>query len=114
MSFVIARLLQALRCNGAKLGVGGALQSLPEPALERAEQKIAYDGVSEVDVGQLDQSDVAILVFASEECQLILIAALTLDCPRMGEEQARLPDEIERDVGEREILFQHRRVPAPF
>ena len=32
----------------------------------------------------------------------------------MGEQQPGLADQIERDIGEREILFQDRAVPAPF
>ena len=44
----------------------------------------------------------------------VLVAALALDRRRIGVERPRLADEVERDVRERDVLLEHRRVAAPF
>ena len=52
------------------------------------------------------------LTLIAAEGQGVFIA-LTFPLCRAGEEVARLPQQIETDVGERKVDFQLRRVSAP-
>ncbi len=68
---------------------------------------------AEVAVRQLDQADVAELDRVAEIRQRVLVAPLPLDLAGQLQEARRLPDEVERDVGERDVLLEDRPVPAP-
>jgi hypothetical protein len=69
--------------------------------------------VAEVDVRQLDDRKVAELVFGAQESEMVLVAAAPLECGRIRQQHARLPDQVERHVGERDVLLDHRSVAAP-
>ena len=56
---------------------------------------------------------VAELDRVAEVRQRVLVAPLPFDLAGALQEQRRLADEVERDVGERDVLLEDRRVPAP-
>ena len=68
----------------------------------------------EIAVRLLDQQQIAILPDVAQIGELVLVVALALDLGGVAIELARLADQVEAHIGERHILFQHRRVAAPF
>ena len=81
---------------------------------ERGIEQLPHQSLGEIAVGLLDQQQVAVLPDVTQVCELVLVILLAFDLGGIGVELARLADEVERDVGERHVLFQHRRMPAPF
>ena len=69
-------------------------------------------------VGLLGELQVAKCGAVAQERELVLAAALAgvarLDLARVAQPQARLAEEVEADVGERDVLLQHRPVADPF
>ena len=45
---------------------------------------------------------------------MILVATSALELAGVREQQARLPEQIQRNIRQRQVLFEHRRMPAPF
>ena len=62
----------------------------------------------------LDKQQVRVGMFVAQVGKRILVASVAFDLARIGVEQPRLADEIERQVGKRYVLFQHRRLARPF
>jgi hypothetical protein len=82
--------------------------------LPGVEQTLPHDGLREIPVRLLGERQVAVLVLVAEIGQRILVAAAPLDFAGVRQQQARLADQVEREVGETEVLFERRRVPDPF
>jgi hypothetical protein len=81
---------------------------------EGREIELAQDGVGEIAVRPLDQQKVVIVALAAQIGEIVLVAALALDLAGIGIERARLAEQVERDIRQRQILFQRRRMAAPF
>src|SRR4029077_8367539 len=62
----------------------------------------------------LDHQKVAISGDIAQISESVLALPLAFDFARIGVKSASLADEIEREIGERQLLFEHRRMPAPF
>jgi len=65
----------------------------------------------------LHEQKIAELAAVAQESELVLGASGRepgLDFARVGEPHARLSEEIEPDVGERDVFFEHRTVAGPF
>ena len=77
-------------------------------------QPLPHDGDGEVAVRLLGERQVHELGRVAQEGQLVLVAAAALELAGVGQQQARLADQIEREVGEPQVLFERRRVPDPF
>ena len=58
-------------------------------------------------------SRLAIGVLVAQVGKVVLAAPLALDLAGIGVEQPRLADQVERQVGERDVLLQHGRPPRP-
>src|SRR5205823_11941499 len=78
------------------------------------EQELARDGLREIAIRLLDQQAVAEIQSVAMEGERVGIAALSFDLAGETEKMRPLPQQIEADVGQREIDLQHRRVPGPF
>ena len=65
-------------------------------------------------VRQFEQRVVAELVRVAEVGQLVFGALAALQRGDQLIEQAGLADQVEADVGQRDVLFENRAVPAPF
>ena len=55
-----------------------------------------------------------VLRFLAQVGELVLVAAAALEFARVGEQQPRLAEEVERDVGEPEVLLERGRMADPF
>ena len=110
---MVGALLLRLGGDGRERGVLGRHHGAPVGIGEGGIEQLADDGVGEVAVGLLDQQQVPVLVGVAQVGVLVLVVAGPLDLGGVGVEQARLPDQVEPDVGERHVLLQHRRTSAP-
>jgi hypothetical protein len=63
-------------------------------------------------VRQLEQHRVQVLLLKAQHRQLVLVQAVGGAGQR--EQRARLAEQVERQIGQRQVLFEHRAVPAPF
>ncbi len=63
--------------------------------------------------GCCDQLQAAKLGRVAQEGEVVLAAPASFELRGVREEQARLTDEVERDVREPEVLFEGRRMPDP-
>jgi hypothetical protein len=78
------------------------------------EQELAQDRAPEIAVGLFDQQEVPEIPGIAQEGEVIGAAPLPLDLSGQAQPHLRLADQVERGVGERDILLQHRRMTAPF
>ena len=78
------------------------------------EQELPHQRVAEVAVRPLDQQQVAEVPGVAQIGEVVGGAPLALDLGGEAQPHLRLADQVERDVGERDVLLQHRRVAAPF
>ena len=76
-------------------------------------EQLAHYGGGKVAVRLLDQQHVAVGMLVAQEGEVVLVAPLALDDAGMSVEQPRLANEVERQIGERDVLLQHRRVTRP-
>ncbi len=69
--------------------------------------------MAKVPVRLLGECQVDELRRITQKSQRVLITPPALELPGIGEQQPRLPDQIERKVGEPQVLLQGRRVTDP-
>ena len=69
--------------------------------------------MAEVAVRALDEQQVAEVPGVAQVGEVVGGAALALDLGGEAEPHLRLADQVERDVGERDVLLERRRVAAP-
>ena len=67
-----------------------------------------------VAVGKLHDRPVAEVAFVAQEGECVFVAPQAFQLSGMRQQQASLTHQIERHVGQRDVLFQHRAVAAPF
>jgi hypothetical protein len=79
----------------------------------RVEEELPHHRVTEVALRLLDQQAIAVLHALAEVGERVLVAPRALDLAREPEDRRRLPDEVERDVGRRDVLLEDRSVPRP-
>ena len=72
------------------------------------------DGPRKIAIRLLDQQAVAKVEHVAVEGERVAVPPLPLGRACFLEQMRRLPDQIERQVGEAEIDLQHRPVPGPF
>ncbi len=70
--------------------------------------------MGEIAVRLLQQQEIAILPDVAQVGELVFVVAFAFDPCRVAIQLARLSEQIKAHIGERHILFQHRRVAAPF
>ena len=68
----------------------------------------------EVAVRQLQQQQVAILRRVAQVGELVLVVPGAFELGRAGIEAARLAEQVEPHIGERDVLLGRRPVAAPF
>ena len=113
MANVIASFFVGFGGDAGQVLVRRPLELLQQQHTPGVEQKLSDDRAGVIAVRQLDQLDVAILDRVAEVSERILIPPLPFDLAGETEKIRCLADEIERDVGKRDVLFEHRPVPAP-
>lgn len=75
------------------------------------DKKLASKGVGKVAVGLLRQQQIAKLTLVAAKGGVFIAAASQFS--GIAEEIARLPQQVETDIGQRQIDLQLRRVAAP-
>src|SRR5256886_14565295 len=110
---VITGFLERLGGDGAETRVRGPEQPCVDLQLPGIEQPLAHDGVAKVAVRLLGECQVGEIRRITQKGQRVLVTSPALELARVGEQQPRLPDEIERQVGESQVLLECRRVTDP-
>src|SRR6478752_5675861 len=80
----------------------------------KAENRTCRTTVSEVAIWLLDKQTIAILVLITPIGEMVFREARVIDTRGVIVKRTGLPDQVERDIGERDILLVHRRMTAPF
>src|SRR5206468_11966917 len=110
---VIPKLLHGLRGDTGDVGVSAALQRLRLKERKNAKKQLPNDRDSEIPPGDHDEKCVTVVDRVSKIRERVGISSFALDGPSAAEKQRGLTDEIERDVGERDVFLENRRMPAP-
>ncbi len=110
---MIGHLLHRLGGDLGKARIARALHRLQIGMHERRIEQLPYHGHGEVAVELLHQQQIGIAVLVAQVGKVILAAALAFDLAGILIVEPRLPDQVEREVGERDILLQHRRLARP-
>ena len=124
MAQVVADFLLRLGGDGGEVGIGRLFQGFPEQRHQGAVQEVADDGRAVVEIAlgvagertvarQFKQRVVAELVRVAEVGQLVFRAVAALQRGDQLVEQAGLADQVEADVGQRDVLLEDGAVPAP-
>ena len=65
-------------------------------------------------MGKLDELHVAVRVLVAQECELVLARGPSPSTsPAYVSHSRALAEQVEADVGQRDVLLQHRAVPDP-
>src|SRR5690606_7228474 len=107
---VVGHFLHGLRRDALQAFVGAVGEGLLQGVVEGVEQKTARDGVGVIAFGQLRQLYVQVFAVGAQVGEVILTAAAAFHLPGIGEVVAGLPDEVQRDIGLGDVLFQLRAV----
>ena len=110
---MVGAFLLGLGGDARELAVLGAGERFPQRHRERRIAELARHGGGEVAVGPLHQLHVEELVRVAQEGELVLVASIPADGDGVAIERTRLSDQVERDVGERNVLLQRRRATRP-
>src|SRR5688500_1539670 len=101
---------------GGKLGdsdVAALLQGVHQVHAECVEEKLPRDREREITARELDELNVAELNLLAKKRELVRGAAVPLRFRRQLKGAVRLPQEIERDVGQRDVFLEDGPVTAP-
>src|SRR3984893_11153434 len=112
-ALVIAGLPERLGGDGAESPVRGPLQALVDLKLPGIEQPLAHHRMAKVAVWLLGECQVGKLRRITQKGQRVLVTPAALELARVGEQQPRLSDQIEGEVGEPQVLLERRRVTHP-
>jgi hypothetical protein len=108
---MVRGLLASLGRDGGEPFVGPRRERRVERQLVGRQEEQLRHRDCEVAVGQLDQQAVAKLPVVAQVRQRVLVLAEGL--ARVREQQARRAQLVERDVGERDVLFHLGRAGVP-
>ena len=111
---VVGGLLQRLGRNPREIGNGASPQRVPLMPGKDAEQQLPNGRDGKVTFRQLDEKRVAVVHRLAQIGEGVRIAAGSLGLTGELQQQRGLADEVEGDVGERDVFLQDRCVPAPF
>ena len=111
---VIARLLERLRRELRELRLAGVLQALEQLELPRIDQELAHDRLPEIAVRLLDQAQVQEVLRIAQESEIVFAAPAAFQLRGIRQQVARLAEQVEPDVGERQVLFERGRMTDPF
>ena len=111
---MVAHLLQRLGRNRRQRFEAAFLQRFVLVIAECVEEELPHDGIGVIAVGLFQQQQVAKIDRFPEIGQFVFIAALSFYFSGQSQETDRLPHAVEGDIGDGDILFQDRPMPAPF
>jgi hypothetical protein len=110
---VVGRLLHRLAGDARDPLLGAHAERGQHRHVPRVEEELAQDRAPEIAVGLLDQQEVAEIPRVAEEGEVVRAPPPALHLAREAEPHLRLPDEVERDVGQRDVLLEDGRMAAP-
>ena len=114
MLLVVARFLQRLAGDGGEFGIAGIAQPFPQQLQPGGDDGVAQHGEGEVAALQLDDRRVQVVAFVAQEGELVFVVVLRALVAGQREHAARLADQVQRHVAQRDVLFDDGRVAAPF
>ncbi|MNT15825.1 hypothetical protein D3C72_1509010 [compost metagenome] len=112
---MIAHFFHGLGGNRTQLFIAALhAHPLPQQLQPGGEHGVAQHGECKITARQLGQRHIEVIAFIAQKSQLVFIMAIPFHLPGQCEHGARLPNKIERNVGHGNVLFQDRRMAAPF
>ena len=114
MPDVVGGFLHRLAGMRRKLPVGRAGHRLPERVHVGGEKELTKDRVREIAVRPFGHHHMPERGAVAKEGVIILALPAALDLGRVAIAHAGRADQVKRHVRQRQILFQHRRMAAPF
>ncbi len=111
---MIGDFLHALLRDSGQLRIRRTAHFAQQQLVPVREQNLSGNGLREIAVRLFDQKAVVEIEHVAAKGQRIGIAAFAFRVGRHAQEVRRLPDQVETDIGERQIDLQHRRMTAPF
>ncbi len=111
---VVGAFLLGFRRDRGQRRVSGLHHRAPIQVGKGSVEKLPHHGSREIAVRLLQQQQIAILPDVAKVGELVFVVTPALDLCGIAIEFARLAQEIEAHIGKRHVLFQHRRVAAPF
>ena len=109
---MITHLFQPFGRNGGELRVAAIDQTAEQRHVPDVDKELAGNGVGKVAVRLFNQQQIAELAFIAAEGQRVFVA-VTVQFGGVAEKIARLSQQIETDIGQRQVDFQLRCVAAP-
>jgi len=114
MPQMIGAFLFRLRGNRRQRRVTRGHHRPPVEIGEGGIEELPHHGAGEIAVLLLDQQQVTILPHVTQIGESVFGVIPAFDLGGISVKLARLPEQVEAHIGERHVLFQHRRVAAPF
>jgi hypothetical protein len=114
VSGVVSRLLVRFRGDSGEISVLRRLQALEMQNLEDRDQELARHREREISARKLHDQCVPELDGFAEVGQRVGGPPLPFDLASQLQQKVRLADEVERDVGQRDVLLEDRPMAAPF
>ena len=111
---MVGDLLHRLGGDGGERRVAERPAPARRAAMKAAKRNCRSMVRGEIAVRLLDQQHVAVFARRRADRRARPRRGPALELAGIGVERARLADQVERDIGEREVLLEHRRVAAPF
>src|SRR5258707_10315039 len=111
---MIANLFPGLCGDRSQALVERGRQTLVELELECIYQYLPDNGLTKIAVRLLRQNRVEIGALLAQVSELVFVAAATFDLAGVAQEQPCLTDQVERNIGEPQILFERGSVAHPF
>ncbi|MCY1537926.1 hypothetical protein D9M68_734410 [compost metagenome] len=111
---VVGDFLQGLGGDAGHALVAGAAQAVQDLEVPGVEEELLGDGHRVVAVGLLHQQQVAVGALVAAERQVVGVTAVGQQLGGVLQPVARLADQVEADVHQRQLFFQGRGLAAPF
>nr|GEU28106.1 putative aminotransferase [Tanacetum cinerariifolium] len=109
---VVRDFLERFFGDAGDAGVQACRQARDQKIMPGVEVKLPHHGVGVVAVGLLQQQAVLEIVGVAVVGQAVLVAARAFQFSRVRVPQARLPQQVERHVGQRHVFLQRRALAA--
>jgi len=77
-------------------------------------QELAHQGFAKITIGAFDQQQVAKIPCIPEIGQIVRTATFAFNFAGQFQPELRLTDQIKGSIGQRDVLFNHWRMAAPF
>ena len=111
---VVGRFFERFFGNSRQALVAAAEQGFVIEVVVGIEEKLPDDGMRPIGIGLFHKQGVVELVCIAEIGELVFAAALALVFAGIAQQHTRLTEQIERNIGHGDVLFEYRAVTTPF